>query len=106
MQGIFIMGVISFLMVILHFLCFSTIGILVAFQYVYAIEKDLKGVNKNSYYIYFSSIFLALFIVWILAATGGFEKQSWGVNLLPIISIIIGFYLTTKFHLIRKLDIQ
>ncbi len=100
------MGVMSFLMVVLHFLCFSTIGILVAFQYVYAIEKDLKGVNKNSYYIYFFSIILALFIVWVLAATGGFEKQSWKVDLLPITSIIMGFYLTTRFRLIRESDSQ
>ena len=100
------MGIMSFLMVVLHFLCFSTIGILAAFQYVYAIEKDLKGINKNSYYIYFSSIILALFIVWVLAATGGFEKQSWKVDLLPITSIIMGFYLTTRFRLIRKSDSQ
>ena len=98
------MGIMSFLMVVLHLLCFSTIGILVAFQYVYAIEKDLKGVNKNSYYIYFSSIFLALFIVWVLAATGGFEKQSWRADLLPITSIIMGFYLTTRVHLISELN--
>jgi hypothetical protein len=91
-------------MVVLHLLCFSTIGILVAFQYVYAIEKDLKGVNKNSYSIYFSSIILALFIVWVLAATGGFEKQSWKADLLPITSIIMGFYLTTRVHLIRELN--
>jgi uncharacterized membrane protein len=96
------MGVMSFLMVVLHLLCFSTIGILVAFQYVYAIEKDLKDVNKNSYYIYFSSILLALFIVWVLAATGGFEKQSWKVDILPITAIIIGFYVTTRFRLIRR----
>ena len=100
------MGVMSFLMVVLHFLCFSTIGILVAFQYVHAIGKDLKGVNKDSYYIYFFSIFLALFIVWVLAATGGFEKQSWMEDLLPIISIIMGFYLTTRVYLIRELDPQ
>lgn len=100
------MGLMSFLMLVLHLLCFSTIGILVAFQYVYAIEKDLKGVNKNSYYFYFSSIFFALFIVWVLAATGGFEKQSWKVDLLPITSIIMGFYLATRFRLIRKADSQ
>jgi len=93
------MGAMSFVMVILHFLCFSTIGILVTFQYDHAIEKDLKVVNKNSHYIYFFSIFLALFIVWTLAATGEFEKQSWKEDLLPIISIIMGFYLTTKVYL-------
>ncbi len=100
------MSVMSFLMMFLHLLCFSTIGILVAFQYVYAIENDLKGVDKNSYFIYFASIFLALFIVWVLAATGGFEKQSWKVDVLPIASIIMGFYLTTRFRLIRKSDFQ
>jgi hypothetical protein len=100
------MGIMSFLMVVLHLICFSTMGILVAFQYVYAIEKDLKGVNKNSYCIYFSSIILALFIVWILAATGGFEKQSWKVDLLPITFIIMSFYLTARFRLIRESDSQ
>ena len=94
----------SFLIVVLHLLCFSAMGILVVFQYIYAIEKDLKGMNKNSYSNYFCSIFLALFIVWVLAATGGFEKQGWKVDLLPITSIIIGFYLTTKFRLIRRTD--
>lgn len=95
---------ISFLLIVLHLLCFSSMGILVAIQYIYAIEKDLKGLNKNSYFIYFFSIILALFIVWVLSATGGFDKQTWEIDLLPIGSITIGFYLTTRFYLIRKID--
>jgi uncharacterized membrane-anchored protein len=106
MQGIFIMGVMPFLLVVLHFLCFLTMGVLVACQYIYAIEKDLKGVNKNSYFIYFVSILLALFLAWVLAATGGLEKQNWKVDLPPITFIIMGFYLTTRLHLIRKPDFQ
>lgn len=85
----------SFLLVF-HLICFSTMGLLVGFQYMYAIERDLKGVNKNSFLIYFVSIFIVLFLVWVLVITGGFEKRNWKIDLLPIAFIIVGFYLPTK----------
>ncbi|TFH09640.1 MAG: hypothetical protein E4H07_06180 [Nitrosomonadales bacterium] len=100
------MGTTSLLLIVLHLFCFSAMGGLVSFQYIYAIERDLKGANKNSYYIYFASIFLALFLVWVLAATGGLEKRDWNVDLLPIVSIIMGFYLPTKIRLIKERDIR
>lgn len=77
-------------------ICFSTMGLLVGFQYMYAIKEDLNGVNKNSFLIYFTSISIVLFIIWILVITDGFEKQNWRMDLLPIASIIVGFYLPTK----------
>jgi uncharacterized membrane-anchored protein len=86
----------SFLLISFQLICFSAIGILIGFQYIYAVEHDLKGTNKNPYFIYFVSIFIALFLIWVLAITGGFEKQSWKIDLLPIVCIIIGFYLPTK----------
>lgn len=90
----------SFLLVF-HLICFSTMGLLVGFQYMYAIKGDLNGVNKNSFLIYFTSISIVLFIIWILVITDGFEKQNWRMDLLPIASIIVGFYLPTK-TLFRK----
>ncbi len=89
------------LLLVFHLICFSTMGLLVGFQYMYAIERDLNGVNKNSFLIYFTSISIVLFIIWVLVITGGFEKQNWKIDLLPIASIIVGFYLPTK-TLFRK----
>lgn len=96
------MGAPSFLLVVFHLICFSAMGVLVGFQYIYAIERDLKRINKNSYFIYFTSIVLALFLVWVLAITGGLEKGGWKVDLLPIASIIMGFYLPTKILFKKK----
>ncbi len=96
------MGAPSFLLVVFHLICFSAMGVLVGFQYIYAIERDLKGINKNSYFIYFTSIVIALFLVWVLAITGGLEKGGWKVDLLPIASIIMGFYLPTKILFKKK----
>ncbi len=85
-----------FLLVAFHLICFSAIGILIGFQYIYMVENDLKGANKNPYFLYFVSIFIALFLIWVLAATDGLEKQNWKMELLPVACVVIGFYLPAK----------
>ena len=86
----------SFLLVAFHLICFSAIGILIGFQYIYVVEHDLKGTNKNPYFFYFVSIFITLFLIWVLAATDGLQKQNWKMDLLPIVCVVIGFYLHAK----------
>ncbi len=86
----------SFLLVAFQLICYSAIGILIGFQYIYAVEYDLKETNRSPYFINFVPIFIALFLIWVLAVTGGFEKQNWKMDLLPVICVIIGFYLPTK----------
>ncbi len=92
----------SFLLVAFQLTCFSAVGILIGFQYIYAVEHDLKGVNKSPYFIYFVLIVIALFQIWVLTATGGFEKQNWMMDLLPVVCVILGFYFPANNTLKKK----
>lgn len=48
------------------------------------------------------TVALMLFLAWVIAASGGFEKHHWMINSLLIISAVASIYLTIKILFKKK----
>jgi len=96
------MDVTSFLLVVLHLLCFVAMSILLGIQYVYYVEYEAKRIKEYSYSRFFISLFGMLFLTWILAATGGFEESHWILGCLNVVAMITGIYLTMNILFKKK----
>jgi len=92
----------SFLLVVLHLLCFIAMSILLGIQYVHYVEYESKRIKEYSYLRFFISLFLMLFLSWILAVTDGFEVSHWFFGCLNVVAMITGNYLTMKILLKKK----
>jgi len=96
------MGATLFLLVVLHLLCFIAMSILLGIQYVHYVEYESKKIKEYSYLRFFISLFLMLFLSWILAVTGGFEESHWILGCLNVVAMITGIYLTMKILFKKK----
>lgn len=92
----------SFLLVALHLLCFVAMSILLGFQYVHYVEYELKRIKECTSWRFFTSLFLMLFLSWVLAVTGGFDESHWILGCLNVIAMITGVYLTIKILFKKK----
>ena len=96
------MDAISFLFIVLHLLCFVAMSILLGFQYVHYVEYELKRIKECSSLRFFISLFLMLFLLWVLAVTGGFKESYWILGCLNVVAMITGIYLTIKILFKKK----
>ena len=96
------MDVASFLLIVLHLLCFIAMSILLGTQYVHYVEYESKKIKEYSYLRFFISLFLMLFLSWVLAITGGFEESHWILGCLNVIAMITGIYLTMNMLFKKK----
>jgi len=92
----------SFLLIVLHLVCFIAMSILLGFQYVHYVEYESKRIKESSSLRFFISLFLMLFLLWVLAVTGGFEENHWILGCLNVIAMITGIYLTVKILFKKK----
>ena len=96
------MDVTSFLLIMFHLACSSAMGVVAGFQFVHDSEYEEKEIKKYSYFGYFITIFLVIFLLGIMIVTGGFNIKHWVVFLLYLSFILISIYLTIKILFKKK----
>ncbi len=82
-------------------ICWLVMGMLGGQLYVHYVEYQLRK-TKYSYLRYAVTIFLIFFLVWVLATTDGFQQRHWTLDLLPIVCMITGIFLTVKILFKKK----
>ena len=82
-------------MLVPEWVCWLSMGILAGQLFVHYVEHQLRK-KKYSYVRYFATVFSILFLVWLVAKIGGFEKRYWMLDLFPIAFMVIGIFLSVK----------
>jgi len=96
------MDVTSFLLIVFHLACSSAMGVVAGLQFVHYLEYEAKKIKKYSYLGYFITIFFVIFLLWVMAVTGGFDTRYWVIAFLYFSFILISIYLTIKILFKKK----
>ena len=95
------MNQLSVMPIIISYVFFAVMGVLVGIQYVRHVKERINS-EKHSYLwpcaTLLSLVLLSLFIVKL----GGFERNHWALDFLPLVIIVLSLFLTIKIGLKNK----
>ena len=89
-----------------HLICITAFGVVAGFQFFYYFEYEAKKIEKYSYIRYFIASFLVIFLVWVLAVIGDFDKKPLLLTTLYFSCIRINSHLKLFLEKVRTLSIE
>jgi len=87
------------LLIIHNLICISAFGVVAGFQFFYYFEYETKKIEEYLYFRYFMASFLVIFLVWVLAVIGDFDKKPLLLTTLYLSFVLISINYPLKFFL-------